>query len=152
MPGGNTTVMAQDGLQGEDGAAIEPLARFGSLHDVPTFSLSVGCWWKGSGEGMEIHGHGDNSHCRIVRLESNAPEFSCCHGLVHFLIFFQHLGAIPGRDRNGLRRNPSRENRPKTSPESSAPPLGWDIPAAAKASLAGAPNPASVSGESDLPG
>jgi hypothetical protein len=39
MPGGNAAVMSQDGLEGEDGAAIEPLARFGSLHDVPTFGL-----------------------------------------------------------------------------------------------------------------
>jgi hypothetical protein len=29
--------MTQDGLQDKDGAAIEPLARFGSLHNVPTF-------------------------------------------------------------------------------------------------------------------
>jgi hypothetical protein len=53
---GNATVMAQDGLQSEDGATIEPLARFGSLHDIPTFSLSVSFWWQSGGKGMQIHG------------------------------------------------------------------------------------------------
>jgi hypothetical protein len=52
MPGGNAAVMSQDGLEGEDGAAIEPLARFGSLHDVPTFGLRESCGWEGGGEGV----------------------------------------------------------------------------------------------------
>jgi hypothetical protein len=44
--------MSQNGLEGEDGAAIEPLARFGSLHYVPTFGLRESCRWEGSGEGV----------------------------------------------------------------------------------------------------
>jgi hypothetical protein len=39
-------------LQGEHGTAIEPLARFGSLHDVPAFSLRERCGWERGGEGV----------------------------------------------------------------------------------------------------
>src|ERR1035437_7187352 len=41
-----------------------------------------------------------------VARESNTPEPSRCHGVVHFRVLSQHLGAVPGRDRNGLRGNP----------------------------------------------
>src|SRR5450759_4704543 len=41
-----------------------------------------------------------------VLRESNIPEPSRCQGLVHFPVFIQHLGAILGRDRNGLRGDP----------------------------------------------
>src|ERR1035437_1454022 len=41
-----------------------------------------------------------------VARESNTPEPSGCHGIVHFRVLSQHLGAVLGRDRNGLRGNP----------------------------------------------
>src|ERR1019366_1548630 len=41
-----------------------------------------------------------------VERESDTPESSRCHGIVHFRVFLQHVGAVLGRDRNGLRGNP----------------------------------------------
>src|SRR5665213_1908961 len=38
--------------------------------------------------------------------ESNTPEPSRYHGIVHFRVLSQHLGAVLGRDRNGLCGNP----------------------------------------------
>src|SRR5665647_744022 len=37
-----------------------------------------------------------------VARASNTPQPSRCHSFVHFRVFSQHLGAIPGRDRNCL--------------------------------------------------
>src|SRR5664279_5391012 len=38
--------------------------------------------------------------------DSNTPEASRYHGIVQFGVLSQHLAAVLGRDRNGLRRNP----------------------------------------------
>src|SRR5450759_2707448 len=38
--------------------------------------------------------------------DSNTPEPSRDHGLVYFRVLFQHLSAVLGRDRNGLRGDP----------------------------------------------
>jgi len=40
-----------------------------------------------------------------VARESDRPESPRCHGIVHFSVFLQHLGAVLGRDRNRLRGN-----------------------------------------------
>src|SRR5450759_3260799 len=41
-----------------------------------------------------------------VARDSNTPEASRYHGIVQFGVLSQHLAAVLGRDRNGLRRNP----------------------------------------------
>src|ERR1035437_2641618 len=76
--------------------------RFGWGFWFHTSSLSIG-----SLVGGRAGSQSDQSRNSIVvARESNTPEPSHCHGIIHFRVFPQHLGAILGRDRNSLRGNP----------------------------------------------
>src|ERR1035441_3508173 len=49
---------------------------------------------------------GRSRNSAAVARDSNTPEASRYHGIVQFGVLSQHLAAVLGRDRNGLRRNP----------------------------------------------
>src|SRR5664280_963376 len=49
---------------------------------------------------------GRSRNFAAVARDSNTPEASRYHGIVQFGVLSQHLAAVLGRDRNGLRRNP----------------------------------------------
>ena len=55
MARGDAVVAAQDALQDEHRALLEPLAHVGALHDLPAFGLREGGGRDGGGEGVEMH-------------------------------------------------------------------------------------------------